>query len=598
MFLPINKADLTARNIEQLDFVYVTGDAYVDHPSFGTALISRLVESRGFSVGIVAQPTHDGDYTRLGRPRLGFLVGSGVVDSMVNNYTVAKKRRKEDVYSEGGVAGKRPDRALSVYCRALKRIYPDVAIIAGGVEASLRRFAHYDYWADDVLPSVMCDAPADLVVYGMGEKPFFDILELVKKGVPVGKIKDVRGTAYLTTDGKVALARENFVVLPSFDEVKTDKVKYIKAFKLQSENTDPLNGFGLVQEQSADVFLVQNPPQFYLSEAEMDNVYALPYERAVHPVYIKGVPAIAEVEFSITSQRGCFGNCSFCAIAYHQGRRVHHRSKDSIVAEAKLLTEKPNFKGYIHDIGGPSANFYQPSCEQQDTHGMCKNRQCIGNVPCKNLRVSHTKYVDILRAVRALPRVKRVFVRSGVRFDYALMDKDRTFLRELVKYHVSGQLKVAPEHAVDKVLKVMNKPQHRVYEEFCRVFKDETAKAGLKQYVVPYLISSHPGCELKDAVKLAEYLRDIGYRPEQVQDFYPTPSTKATTMYYTGLDVATLRPVYVAKTAEDKAMQRALLQYTLPQNYYIVRAALIKAGRQDLIGTGSGCLIRIRGGKK
>lgn len=599
MFLPVSKKDLIERNISSLDFIYISGDAYVDHPTFGCALLCRLIESKGFTVGIIPQPQSLTDYKELGEPNKAFLVGSGVVDSMVNNYSVSKHKRKEDVYSEGGIAGKRPDRALTVYCKNLRKIFPDSPIIIGGIEASLRRFSHYDYWNDEVMNSILVDTTADLLIYGMGEKPVLDILTFAEKNAPLNKIKNIRGTAYLTDfenaskEVKEAILNnnKNYIILPEHNKVVSSKIDYCKAFLLQSQNTDAICGQPLIQKQTNNLYLVQNQPQFPLTEQEMDFTYSLPYERKPHPMYKKGVPAISEVEFSITSQRGCFGNCSFCAIAYHQGRHIQKRSKESIVDEAKLMTESPDFKGYIHDVGGPSANFRNPSCDQQLKNGMCKNRDCIGAKPCPNLKVSHADYLDVLRAVRKIPKIKKVFIRSGIRFDYLMMDKDNSFFNELVKYHISGQLKVAPEHVCDSVLTTMNKPSHKVYAEFCNRFYKATEKAKLNQFIVPYFISSHPNCTLKNAVELAEYLNAIHYMPEQVQDFYPTPSTLSTTMYYTELDPKTLKPIFVAKSAEDKAMQRALLQYRLKNNKGLVKKALIKAGRQDLIGYDKKCLI-------
>lgn len=601
MFLPINKDDLAARGIETLDFIVVSGDAYVDHPSFGHALIARLIESQGFSVGIVCRPVSDADFCALGKPRLGFMVASGVVDSMVNNYAVSKKRRTVDEYAEGGKAGRRPDRAANEYCKRLKKLYPDVCVIAGGIEVSLRRLSHYDYWADTVMPSVLVSSCADLIVYGMGEQPLFDLLEYAGRGVPLSKIRNVRGTAFLTVHENAPKElvkilngeqNDNYIVLPTHKTVAKDKAEYARAFVQASENTDFITGKTLVQEQTDGVFAVVNPPQKPLTQQQMDFVYALPFERAAHPSYKDGVPALNEVEFSITGHRGCFGNCSFCALTYHQGRCIQNRSKESIVEEAKMLSGKPNFKGYIHDIGGPSANFRNPSCEKQKTMGICKNKDCIGFKPCSNLKVDHSDYLDILRTVRSLPGIKKVFIRSGVRFDYAMMDSDPQFLNELIKHHTSGQIKVAPEHISDKVLKIMNKPPHPVYEKFCVKFAERTEKYGLDQYIVPYFISSHPGCNLSDAVELSVYLHKINYMPKQVQDFYPTPGTLATTMYYTGLDPRTMQQVFSAKSAEEKAMQRALLQYRLKSNYWLVKAALEKAGRADLIGYSKSCLIR------
>ncbi len=593
-FLPI-----TAQEVEgPLDFIIVTADAYVDHPSFGHAIISRLIEADGFTVGIIPQPQNDADYLRFGSPNVAFMVSGGVVDSMVNNYTVAKKRRTADVYSEGGEYGRRPDRAVTVYTRALKRLFPDVPVAIGGIEASLRRFAHYDYWADDVLPSILVDSGADLLMYGMGERPLWDILALVKKGVPFRSIRDVRGTSYLSkfselSDKTKETLRVNARFCPSFEEVSNDKVKYAKAFKMQSEESDYVTGVMLVQKHG-DRYVVQNPPQRPLSIEEMDRVYALPFMRDYHPSYTKGVPAIQEVKYSISSVRGCFGECSYCALTYHQGRRVQNRSKESILREAKTLINDPDFKGYIHDVGGPTADFYGDACDKQEKCGVCKNKHCIGYQPCNNLKVHHEEYLDILRSLRALPGVKKVFVRSGVRFDYILYDKDRTFFRELLEHHVSGQLKVAPEHCSEKVLSYMNKPSFSTYLRFKKEYEEINHDLGKEQYLVPYFISSHPGSTLNDAIDLAVYLHSIHSVPEQVQDFYPTPSTKSTCMYYTGLNPDDLSPVYVPKSREEKREQRALLQYGKPENYDLVYAALIKAGRTDLIGNGPGALIRPR----
>ena len=593
-FLPISPEEVDG----SLDFIIVTADAYVDHPSFGHAIVSRLIEAEGFSVGIIAQPQSDADYKRFGAPNVAFLVSGGVVDSMVNNYTVAKIRRTSDVYSEGGEFGKRPDRAVTVYARALKRLFPQVPVAIGGIEASLRRFAHYDYWADEVMPSVLVSSGADLLMYGMGERPLWDILALVKKGVPLKNIRDVRGTAYLTKFSE--LSEKNKEVFktkarfcPSYEEVCSDKVKYIKAFTMQLEESDYVTGKVLVQKHE-DAYVVQNPPQRPLSTEEMDRVYALPFMRTYHPVYKKGVPAIREVKFSIASVRGCFGECGYCALTYHQGRRVQNRSKESIVAEAKLLIKDPEFKGYIHDVGGPTADFYGDACDKQAKCGVCKNKHCIGYQPCSNLKVHHEEYLDILRALRALPGVKKVFVRSGVRFDYIMYDKDRTFFRELLEHHVSGQLKVAPEHCSEKVLSYMNKPSFTTYLRFKKEYEDINRSLGKEQYLVPYFISSHPGSTLNDAIDLAVYLHSIHSVPEQVQDFYPTPSTKSTCMYYTGLNPEDLSPVYVPKTREEKREQRALLQYGKPENYDLVHSALVKAGRTDLIGNGPNALIRPR----
>lgn len=598
-FLPISKQDLVSCGIEQLDFIYISGDAYVDHPSFGHAIITRIIEGYGFSVGIIAQPVTDEDYLKLGTPKIAFMIGSGVVDSMVNNYTAAKRKRSEDVYSEGGIAGKRPDRALTVYCKNVRRLFgKDVCVIVGGIEASLRRFAHYDYWKDTVMPSVLLDTDADLLMFGMGECPMFDILNMAKKGIPLKNLKNIEGTAYLSSYENLSKnikneleKQEKYKIIPSYEDVVSDKIKYIEAFNLQEQNTDNLNAFGLIQKHK-NMYVVQNKPARRLTEKEMDWVYALPYERTYHPSYKLGVPAIKEVEFSVTSQRGCFGNCSFCAIAYHQGRAVQSRSEESILREVEEITHKPNFKGYIHDIGGPSANFYKPSCDKQLKCGTCKNRQCIGAKRCPNLKVDESAYLSILRKARAIKNVKKVFVRSGVRFDYVMYDSSKEFFNELCEHHISGQLKIAPEHICDEVLELMNKPSSTLYLDFIKLYKQKNNELQKNQFVVPYFISSHPGCTLEHAIKLAEYLKSINHMPEQVQDFYPTPSTRSTCMFYTGLNTETLQPLFVAKSKEDKAMQRALLQYRKPENYDIVVRALFKAGRQDLIGLGANCLVK------
>lgn len=581
-FLPFNKAD---NSDFTPDFVMVIPEAYVDHPSFGHAIISRLIESEGFSVAIISQPTKDSDYRAFGAPKTAFLVSGGVVDSMVNNYTVAKLRRKTDVYSEYGKAGKRPDRAVTVYTRTLKRLYPEVPVIIGGIEASLRRMAHYDYWADEVMPSVLVSSGADLLMYGMGERAWWDILDLLRKGVPITKIKDVEGTAYLSSyDDLSSAVREKLenkeaIFCPSFEEVARDKRSYVKAHRLQYGNSNYISGKMLVQRNGKD-YVVVNPPSRPLTTEEMDRVYALPYERAPHPSYVGPVPAIEEVRFSITDHRGCFGNCSYCALTYHQGRAISARSKESVVKEAELLTKLPDFKGYIHDVGGPTANFRAPSCDRQKESGVCKDRQCIGYKPCPLLKVSHDEYLDILRAIRALPKVKKVFIRSGIRFDYLMMDKNPAFFEELCAHHVSGQLKVAPEHCCDNVLKIMNKPSFGVYEAFKARFDDYNVRHGLKQYLVPYLISSHPGCTVEDAVALTLYLKKIGYMPEQVQDFYPTPATRSTCIFYTGIDPETGEEVYVPKDPEEKKVQRALLQYRKKENADLIRPYLEKYGKE------------------
>ena len=592
MFLPVTREEAGG----QPDIVYVIGEAYVDHPSFGHAIISRIVQAEGLKIAILPQPQNDADYTRFGAPAMGFFVSGGVVDSMVNNYTGAKIRRTRDVYSEGGAAGLRPDRCVDVYCRNLKRLYPDVPVMIGGIEASLRRFAHYDYWADRVLPSILISSGADLLVYGMGERPVREICRALKRGIPLDKLHDIRGTAYvseyegLSKKLREEMAQGGVAFCPSFEEVSANKLAYVKAFNEQAKNNDPFVGKPLVQRHGK-AYVVQNAMQFPLSPEELDKVYSLPYERTYHPMYKKGVPAIEEVKFSLTSVRGCFGNCNYCAITYHQGRIVQKRSKDSIVEEANKIIADRQFKGYIHDVGGPTANFRDPACHKQTTKGVCTTRNCIGWEKCPSLEVSHEEYIDLLRTLRRLEGVRKVFIRSGIRFDYLMYDKSDEFLKELCEHHISGQLKVAPEHVSDRVLKRMNKPPFSMYLAFKRRFDELNEKLHKKQYLVPYLISSHPGCTLKDAVNLALYLKSINYMPEQVQDFYPTPSTKSTCMYYTGIDPDTMQPVYVPRDKQEKRMQRALMQYAKPSNYAVVREALILAGRRDLIGSGAGCLV-------
>lgn len=595
-FLPVSKQDMKERGIEQLDFVYVSGDAYVDHPSFGTAVISRVLESKGFTVGVIPQPDwrNQESVCVLGKPRLGFLVSAGNMDSMVNHYSVTKKRRKKDMYTAGGVMGKRPDYAVAVYCGLVRQAYPDAPVIIGGIEASLRRLGHYDYWSDKVRPSVLVDSGADLLSYGMGERSIAEIAEALDSGINVQDITFVKGTVYKT---KAPVQSENAIKLPGFDKISTSKELYAKSFYKQYLNTDPFTAKTLV-EPYRECYVVQNPPQPPLSTAEMDKVYALPYARTYHPMYeeLGGVPAIEEVKFSLISNRGCFGACNFCALTFHQGRIIQSRSHESLIQEAKEITGEPDFKGYIHDVGGPTANFRRPACKKQMESGACSNKQCLFPKPCANMDISHSDYVELLKKLRALPRVKKVFVRSGIRFDYLIHDKDETFFKELVEHHISGQLKVAPEHVSDNVLRLMGKPENAVYRRFEKRYKELNRQLGKDQYLVPYLMSSHPGSTLKDAVILAEYLRDLGYMPEQVQDFYPTPSTISTCMYYTGLDPRTMKPVYVAKTPREKAMQRALIQYRDPKNYELVTAALIAAGRKDLVGTGPKCLVRPRHG--
>lgn len=598
-FLPISKKDMKKQGIKQLDFVYIIGDAYVDHPSFGHAIISRILQAHGYTVGIISQPDwkDDNSINILGEPRLGFLIMSGNMDSMVNHYYVSKKRRETDAYTPGGVIGKRPDHAVVVYSNLIRRTYKNKPVIIGGIEASLRRMAHYDYWSNSFKHSILLDSQANLICYGMGEKSIVQIADALDSGMDVKDITYIPGTVFKTRD--LSLAYDP-IILPSFDEMKEDKLNYAKSFKIQSENTDPYNGKTLVEPYPNGVYVVQNPPQEPLTQMEMDDVYDLPYERTYHPIYEKdgGIPAISEIKFSITSCRGCFGACSFCALTFHQGRIIQTRSHESIINEAKKITEMPDFKGYIHDVGGPTANFYHPSCKKQLTSGVCKNRQCLWPTPCKNLDTDHSEYLKLLRKLRELPKIKKVFVRSGIRFDYIMEDKNDRFFNDLVRYHISGQLKVAPEHISDKVLCYMGKPPHCVYEKFIDKYYKMNEKEGKKQFVVPYLMSSHPGSDMKEAVKLAEYLRDIGYNPQQVQDFYPTPSTMSTVMYYTGVDPRTMEPVYVPKNPHEKAMQRALMQYRKPENYKLVKEALHIAGREDLIGFDKKCLIKPRQIKK
>ena len=594
-FLPITREEMKERGWDQVDFVYVSGDAYVDHPSFGHAIITRLLESRGYRVGIIAQP----DWRKpesvqvFGEPRLGFLVSAGNMDSMVNHYSVSKKRRKTDAYTPGGEMGKRPDYACVVYGNLIRQTYKKTPIILGGIEASLRRMAHYDYWSDKLKRSVLLDSGADVISYGMGEHSIVELAEALDAGIPVEDITYIAGTVVKTKSLDSIYDAE---ILPSFEDLKADKMNYARSFYTQYLNTDAFNGKRLVEPYSEHLYVVQNPPAAPLTQMEMDDVYSLPYQRTYHPSYEAkgGVPAIKEIKFSLISNRGCFGGCSFCALTFHQGRIVEVRSHESLIEEAKEITKDKDFKGYIHDVGGPTANFRHPSCKKQMEHGVCKTRQCLFPSPCKNLDADHRDYVSLLRKLRDIPKVKKVFIRSGIRFDYLLADKKQEFLRELCEYHVSGQLKVAPEHVAGPVLSLMGKPEHKVYEEFTRQFYKMNERIGKEQYLVPYLMSSHPGSTLKEAVELAEYCRDLGYMPEQVQDFYPTPSTISTCMYYTGLDPATLKPVYVTTNPHEKAMQRALIQYRNPKNYDLVHEALVKAGREDLIGFDKKCLIKPR----
>lgn len=580
------------QGITQLDFVYVIADAYVDHPSFGHAIISRVLQAHGYTVGIISQPDwkDDTSITILGEPRLAFIVSGGNMDPMVNHYTVAKKRRHSDAYTPGGVIGKRPDHATIVYGNLIRKTYKTKPIIIGGIEASLRRLAHYDYWSDHFKRSILLDAQADLISYGMGEKSIVEIADGLNAGIDVKDLTYIPGTVYKTKD---LSGLYEPVFLPTYEEMVQDKAKYAESFRIQYENTDPFTGKNLVEGYDHGIYVVQNPPSEPLTMQEMDDIYDLPYMRTYHPSYeaAGGVPAIEEIRFSLTSNRGCFGGCSFCALTFHQGRTVQVRSHESIIKEAKLMTQDPAFKGYLHDVGGPTANFRHPSCEKQLRVGVCKNKQCLFPKPCANLTVDHQDYLKLLRSLRALPGVKKVFVRSGIRFDYLMADPDDTFFRELIKYHVSGQLRVAPEHISNRVLKLMGKPENQVYRKFLEKYDRLNQQMHLKQYAVPYLMSSHPGSTLKEAIELAEYLRDLGYMPEQVQDFYPTPSTVSTVMYYTGIDPRTGERVFVCRNPHEKAMQRALIQYRDPLNYDLVKEALLKAGRADLIGFGEKCLI-------
>ena len=583
------------RGWDVLDFLYISGDAYVDHPSFGHAIITRVLEQAGYRVGIIAQPDWRSidDFIKMGKPRLGVLISSGNLDSMVNHYTVNKKPRSKDVYSSGGHTGKRPDRAVIVYCNRVREAFKEVPVIIGGIEASLRRFAHYDYWEDKVRRSVLVDSKADLLLYGMGEKALLQVADALNQGQDIKEITDIAGSAYVTASSDHIKAP--MALLPSFKEVKSDKRQYANACKVQYSEQDPIRGKILVQPH-ADRYLVQNPPAVPLERSELDAVYGLPYQRTYHPMYESesGVDAIQEVQFSIVSARGCYGACSFCALAFHQGKIVRSRSKASIVREANNMVWHPDFKGYIHDVGGPTANFRTQACQKQTVHGCCEDKHCLYPNPCKNLEISHDEYLELLRELRKIEKVKKVFIRSGIRYDYLISDKKDDFFWELCKHHVSGQLKVAPEHVSPEVLKRMGKPSKQVYERFVKKFYDINKKIGKEQYLVPYLMSSHPGSSLKEAIELAEYLKDTGYYPEQVQDFYPTPGTLSTCMFYTGIDPRTMEEVYVPRSASEKAMQRALLQYKNPANYHLVYKALLRAGRKDLIGHGPKCLIRPR----
>ncbi len=591
-FLPICREDMLARGVEQFDFVYIIGDAYVDHPSFGHAIISRLLQAHGYSVGIISQPDwkDKASIAIYGEPRLAFLVSAGNMDSMVNHYSVSKRLREKDSFTPGGKMGKRPDYATIVYGNLIRQTYKKTPILIGGVEASLRRLAHYDYWSNKVKRSILLDSGADILMYGMGEHSIIELAEALDSGLSVSDITFVSGTVYKTQKKEDIY---DAIFLPEFEEVKTDKPSYARSFYLQYCNTDPFSGKRLAEQYPGKVFVVQNPPAQPLSQMEMDDVYAFPYMRTYHPIYeaLGGVPAIAEVRFSLTSNRGCFGGCSFCALTFHQGRIIQSRSHESIVREAELLTKEADFKGYIHDVGGPTANFRFPACDKQMSKGVCADKQCLFPQPCKNLKADHKDYLKLLRKLRNIPGVKKVFIRSGIRFDYLLADKERAFLRELCQYHVSGQLKVAPEHISDTVLEKMGKPRAKIYHQFAREYQKMNEKLGKKQYLVPYLMSSHPGSTLQEAVELAEFLRDLGYMPQQVQDFYPTPSTISTCMYYTGLDPRTMKEVYVAHNPHEKAMQRALIQYRDPRNYELVKEALQKTGRTDLIGFDKNCLI-------
>lgn len=596
-YLPVSRTDMNIRGWKQCDFVYVIGDAYVDHPSFGHAIISRLLEAHGYKVGIISQPDWKDKKSVqiLGEPRLGFLVSAGNMDSMVNHYSVSKKRRQQDSYTPGGVMGRRPDYATTVYCNLIRSVYKNAPIIIGGIEASLRRLAHYDYWSDRLKHSILIDSQADLISYGMGEKSIVEIADALNSGIDIKDITFIEGTVYKTNSLESVY---DVHVLPSFESMKADKLEYAKSYYVQYCNTDPFLGKRLAEPYKDNLFVVQNPPAKPLTQEDMDYTYGLPYMRNYHPSYEEqgGIPAVREIKFSLINNRGCFGACSFCALTFHQGRIIQARSHESLVEEAKMLTEEPDFKGYIHDVGGPTADFRFPACEKQMTKGACPNKQCLFPEPCKNIRADHTDYIELLRKLRNLPKVKKVFIRSGIRFDYVLADPGKKFLKELCEHHVSGQLKVAPEHVADKVLSKMGKPENKVYRQFVKEYNEMNGRIGKKQYLVPYLMSSHPGSGLSEAIELAEYLRDLGYMPEQVQDFYPTPSTISTCMYYTGYDPRTMEKVYVPTNPHEKAMQRALIQYRNPKNYDLVAEALKLAGRTDLIGFEKKCLIRPKTG--
>ena len=592
-FLPINLKEMKERGWEQADFVYICGDAYVDHPSFGAAIITRVLEHAGFKVAFIAQPDwkDETSITVCGEPRLAFIVSAGNMDSMVNHYTSFKKRRHQDAYTPGGGFSGRPNRATIVYSNLIRKTYKETPILIGGIEASLRRLAHYDYWSDKVRRSILLDAGADLLMYGMGEKSVVEIAQALDAGLPVREISYVRGTVFKCRDLKDLAG--DYTLLPGYEEILASEKTFSKSYYTQYMNTDAISGRRLVEPYKEKEYVVQNPPSLPLTEEEMDEVYELPYMRAWHPSYDEagGVPALAEVKFSLASCRGCFGGCSFCALTFHQGRRIQVRSQESLLKEAEKFTEDPDFKGYVHDVGGPTADMRHVACKKQLKHGVCTHRQCLFPKPCPNLDTSHKDYVTLLRRLRDIPGIKKVFIRSGIRFDYVLADRSGTFLEELCRHHVSGQLKVAPEHICDSVLSLMGKPENQVYEAFKKAYARTNRRIGAKQYLVPYLMSSHPGSGMKEAIALAEYIRDLGYLPEQVQDFYPTPGTISTCMYYTGLDPRTLEPVYVPVSMQEKQMQRALIQYRNPDNYEIVKKALIEAGREDLIGFGRECLI-------
>ena len=594
-FLPTTREEMLDRGWDQPDFIYVCGDAYVDHPSFGAAIITRILESRGFKVCFLAQPNWRSteDFKRFGKPRLGFLVSSGNIDSMVNHYSVSKRKRKKDSYSNNGEAGHRPDRAVIVYSQKIREAYKDTTILIGGIEASLRRLSHYDYWDDQVRKSILVDANADLLMYGMGENSIVEIAEALDAGIEAQYLTYLDGTVFKTKDLSVI---PDYIMLPSYEEVKDNKVTYAKSFAIQYRNTDHYNAKTLVEPYNG-FYIVQNKPNRPVTQQEFDDAYALPYMRTYHPSY-DYIPAIEEVKFSLISNRGCFGACNFCALNFHQGRIIQTRSHESLINEAKIMIQDPDFKGYIHDVGGPTANFRDKACKKQDEFGACPTRQCLWPTACKNLRVDHKDYLELLTKLRNLEGVKKVFVRSGIRYDYLMYDKDETFFRELVKHHISGQLKVAPEHISDSVLDKMGKPRRKLYESFVDKYYKINEQENKNQYLVPYLMSSHPGSDLNSAIELAEYLRDIHHQPEQVQDFYPTPGTLSTAMYHTGLDPRDMSEVYVAKTPEEKAMQRALMQYRNPKNYHLVYNALIKAGRTDLIGFEKKSLIKPKGLKK